>query len=122
MKELVKLYPEAAEVVRSYFLNMLLDSLNDDSLPENFKEYAREKGVAMDNIIAMLESNPRNTFDVFDNHELYIQITGDNKNGWSWEVEGTVENPVCATRRDAENKAVEESFRILNEKLCQTQL
>jgi len=121
MKELVKLYPEAAEAMRRYFLERMLESLNDESLPENFKEYAREKGVSMDNIIGMLEGNPRATFDFFDDNELYIQITGDNLSGWYWEVEANNDNK-CSTRKQAEAEAVEESFRILNERICQTKL
>lgn len=120
MIDLLKKYPEAAEVVRTYYLELMLDALNTEDLPDNFKEYVREKGLKNEDIVKMLEASPRSMFDVFDDHDLYIQVTGDNTQGWYWEVEGSVDNPKCETRKDAEKNAVEESFRILNEQICQT--
>lgn len=119
MLELLKNYPEAGSLVKAFFLEIMLESLNTDDLPEDFKEHVRAKGIDDETIGKILDKAPRNLFDVFDENELYIQITGDNKNGWAWEVEGS--NDTCSSRKEAEQKAVEESFRILNEKLCQTE-
>jgi c-di-GMP-related signal transduction protein len=120
MLELLKTYPEAAKVVKTYYLEKMLESLNDESLPENFKEFAREMGLEDDRLAGILEASPRALFDVFDDNELYIQITGDNKIGWFWEVEANNDNK-CSTRKEAETEAVQECFRILNERICQTQ-
>lgn len=121
MLELLKQYPEAAKSVKAYYLELMLDGLNDENLPEDFKEHVRSQGLDDSRIATIIEASPRSLFDIFDENELYIQITGDNKNGWDWEVEGSNDNATCSSRKEAEQKAVEESFKILNEKLCQTE-
>jgi len=120
MLELLQKYPEAGKVVKDHFLKRMLDSINDDNVPDDFKEHVKNMGIEDDRIAKMVGGAPRSMFDVFDENELYIQINGDNKNGWSWEVDGCVENSVCSSRKEAESKAVAESFKLLNEKLCQT--
>jgi polyribonucleotide nucleotidyltransferase len=122
MLELLQKYPEAGKVVKNHFLSRMLDSLNDDNLPDDFKEHVRAMGIDDDKVASMIGNAPRSLFDVFDDNELYIQIDGDNKTGWSWEVGSSVENSVCSSRKEAESKAVAESFKLLNEKLCQTGL
>jgi polyribonucleotide nucleotidyltransferase len=121
MLELLQKYPEAGKVVKDHFLSKMLNALNDDALPEDFKEHVRAMGIDDDKVASMIGNAPRSLFDVFDENELYIQIDGDNKTGWSWEVDSSVENSVCSSRKEAELKAVAESFKLLNEKLCQTQ-
>ncbi len=48
--ELMKIHPKAAIVVKQWMLEKLLDSLNDDTLPENFKDFVRENGIDDDKI------------------------------------------------------------------------
>lgn len=120
MIELLQDYPEAAKLVTSYYLEKMLLSLDDDSLPEDFKEHVRAQGIDVDKIAVLAEASPRTLFDVFDENELYIQINGDNKNGWSWEVGEFIENSLCSSRREAEWMAITEAFKLLNEKLCET--
>lgn len=121
MLELLQKYPEAARVVKSYYLDLMLSSINNEDLPEDFKEHVRAQGIDDDKIAVIIGSSPRSLFDVFDDNGLCIQITGDNTVGWFWEVDGTIDNAVCNSRKEAEKLAVEESFRILNEQICQTE-
>ena len=120
MIELLQDYPEAAKLVTSYYLEKMLLSLDDSSLPEDFKEHVRAQGIDVDKIAVLAEASPRTLFDVFDENELYIQIDGDNKNGWNWEIGEFIENSSCSSRKEAELKAITEAFKLLNEKLCET--
>jgi hypothetical protein len=103
-------------VIKQWFLDKLLESLKDDSIPENFKEFVRAQDMETDKIATMIEANPRVLFDVFDEHKLYIQITGNNDQ-WDWKVGSVVENSLCVSRKDAEKAAIEQAFQMLNDKL-----
>lgn len=104
-------------VVKQWFLSILLESLNDASVPDDFKEFVKAHDMTNERVGKMIESNPRVLFDVFDNHALYIQVTGDNKSGWNWEVGPAVENAVCTSRKEADLAAIVEALKLLEEKL-----
>jgi hypothetical protein len=117
MLELLENHPKTAVVIKQWLLDKLLESLKDDSLPEDFKQHVREQGMEDDKVAKIISSSPRALFDVFDGQGLYIQITGDNKHGWSWEVDSSVENAVCPSRKDADLAAIVEAFKLLEAKL-----
>lgn len=122
MLELLQKYPEASKVVKSYYLELMLSTLNDDSLPEDFKEHVREKGIDDDKIAKMLSGAPRSMFDVFDDNGVFINITFDHEDRiFRYSVDGEVDSQKYLFRKAAEQDAVAEAFRILNERLCQTQ-
>jgi predicted metal-dependent phosphotriesterase family hydrolase len=64
--ELLQKYPESSKLICSYYLEIMLESLKDDNLPEDFKDHVREQGIDNDNISAIIDGNPRNLFDFFD--------------------------------------------------------
>jgi hypothetical protein len=74
-KEIFDANPKAASLIHDYYLNRMLDALEDGTFPPEFKEFAKEKGVPIENIITMLEVNPRQLFDVFDEYNIFIDIT-----------------------------------------------
>ncbi len=122
MIELLQNYPEAAKVVKAYYLEIMLDTLNDDSLPENFKEYVREMGIDDEKISKMLNGSSRSMFDVFDHNAIYINVTFDNEDRlFRYSVNGEVDSMNYTHRKAAEQAAVAEAFKLLNEKLCQIQ-
>lgn len=122
MLELLKSYPEAAKVVKAYYLEIMLSTLNDDSLPEDFKEHVREMGIDDDKISKMLSGSSRSMFDVFDDNGILINVTFDHENRvFRYSVEGEVDSQDYLFRKAAEQAAVAEAFKILNERLCQTQ-
>jgi len=122
MLELLQKYPKAAEVVKAYYLELMLETLNDSSLPENFKEHVREKGIDDDKIAKMLNGSPRSMFDVFDHNSIYINVTFDHEDRlFRYSVEGEVDSKNYVFRKAAEEAAVAEAFKLLNEKLCQIQ-
>lgn len=122
MLELLQSYPKAAEVVKSYYLELMLETLNDSSLPENFKEHVREKGIDDDRLAKMLNGSPRSMFDVFDDNGIFINVTFDHEDRlFRFSVEGEVDSQNYLFRKAAEEAAVAEAFKLLNEKLCQIQ-
>jgi len=121
MLELLQKYPEAGKVVKDHFLSKMLDSLNDDNIPDDFKEHVRNMGIEDDKIAKMVGNSPRTMFDVFDENELFINITFDNeRNLFNWSINGQLDNQNYIFRKAAEQEAVAEAFKLLNEKLCQT--
>jgi hypothetical protein len=120
MLELLKEYPNSANIVRQWFLNKMLNGLKDDSIPEGFKEYMKQKGVDDEKITDILQNSPRSMFDVFDDNGLYIEITRADDHFW-WAVNSSVYQEKYSTRKDAEKAAISESFKLLNEKLNEGQ-
>ena len=123
MLELLQKYPEAGKVVKNHFLSRMLDSLNDDNLPDDFKEHVRAMGIDDDKVASMIGNAPRTMFDVFDDNELFINTTFDYTDRvFRWSVNGEVDSQTYIFRKVAEQDAVAEAFKLLNEKLCQTGL
>jgi len=117
--EMIKLledHPKTATVIKQWLLERMLESMKDDSVPEEFKQLAREQGIDSERVAGILKGSPRALFDVFDSHKLYIQISGD-QHGWSWEVDSSVENAVCSSRKEADTAAIVEAFKLLEVKL-----
>ena len=122
MIELLQKYPEAAKVVKAYYLEIMLSTLIDNSLPEDFKEHVREMGIDDDKISRILNGSPRAMFDVFDDNGIFINVTFDNEyRVFRYSVDGEVDSQEYLFRKAAEEAAVGEAFKILNERLCQTQ-
>jgi hypothetical protein len=126
MLEILEKYPEAAKVVNNYYLEIMLKSLNDDSLPENFKEFVREMGVSNDKIAKIIEGSPRTLFDVFDENQIYIEISVSNDK-FSYKIYPRdakfLDVMWYDTRKEVEKIAILDAFKLLNDKICeQTQL
>ena len=114
--ELLETYPKAAVVVKQWFLDKMLEGLRDENLPEDFKKYVREQDITNDKVGKLIDASPRALYDVFDDHKLYINI--DMTAGqWRWEVGSSIENATCSSRKEAEKAAIEQAFKLLNEKL-----
>lgn len=122
MLDLLDTYPKAATVVKQWFLDKMLESLKDDTLPEDFKEYVRQQGIDGNKIAKIVGDNPRSLFDVFDKNKLYINIdifiNTDETAKFNWSI--NTNNGGAAlyqSRRDAEKDAVTKAFEMLNNKL-----
>lgn len=116
--ELLEKYDKAAIVIKQYYLNSMLESLKDDDLPENFKEYARQTTIDNDKIGKLIDVQPRGLFDVFDANKIYIGITPNPLVG-GMEFKYTINDisGEAPTRKEVEKIAVEKAFEILNSKL-----
>jgi hypothetical protein len=119
-KEILDANPKAASLIHDYYLNKMLDALEDDKLPENFKDFAREKGLPFENIVAMLEVNPRQLFDFFDDQGIFINISTTN-NGKTYHCDVSQdlkgESQGGYTRKEADLKGVILAIEMLEKKL-----
>jgi len=128
MKELLEKYPKAAKVVKEYYLNKLLKSLEDKGLDEDFKEHVRQQGVPEEQIFKLLEANPIALTDIFDSHGILINIdaffNSKKEKTFGYLIDDGKDHPmednrsvVLPDRKTAEQGAVEYSFKLLEEKL-----
>ena len=112
--KLLENYPKAAVVVKQWYLEKMLESLNNDALPEDFKEHVRKEGVDDDKIATIIDAGPRALFDVFDENHIYIQI---NVNAPYFSYSINDEDAVIGSwesRKEAERAAIEQAFELLN--------
>ena len=115
--ELLEQNPESAKLICSYYLEIMIESLKDEGLPEDFKESIREQGIDNEKIGTILDVNPRNLFDFFDSHNMYITVTCFSDGSFSYSIiadigtSGTSE--VYKTRKEADKNAVETAIKQL---------
>jgi hypothetical protein len=116
--ELLQENPYAAKVIKEYYVDLMLNSLDESSLPENFKDFLREQGIDDDKVAQMMEANARNVYDVLDENGFVISITYDATfEKFSWYINGDQHKIICSTRKEAENQAVASAVYRLERKL-----
>jgi hypothetical protein len=129
--ELIKKYPLAAKVIKDWFLTQMIESLKNESIDEEFKNFMREQGVEDDKMGTLIELNPRMLFDVFDENGLYIHIVpiSPMKGKMNYLIgidtlESLDDTPSTqySTRKEAELFAIEAAFEILENKLTPVEL
>ena len=118
--ELLETYPKAGKIVNDWFLDKMLKSLNTDAIPEEFKEYISHQPIENENIAVMIDNNPRVLFDVFDEHEIYININITRiKHIFTWSLADNefLDSRVFNNRKEAEMAAIEQAFELLDKNL-----
>lgn len=122
--ELLEQNPESAKLICSYYLEIMIESLKHEGLPEDFKESIREEGIDNRNVGAIIDGNPRNLFDFFDSHNMYITVTCFSDGSFSYSIiadigtSGTSE--VYKTRKEADKNAVEMAIKQLESSLTKS--
>lgn len=115
--ELLENNQKSTKVIKQWFLSRMLDSLADNNVPDDFKEFVKSQDLENDKIAAMIDASPRILFDIFDEHKVYIQINV-NPSNFSYSInQGEVISGPWETRIEAEKSAIEQSFTILESKL-----
>ena len=119
--ELLEQNPESAKLICSYYLEIMIESLKHEGLPEDFKESIREQGVDNEKIGAILDGNPRNLFDFFDSQSLFINIMTEKGETFSYKIiinEIDVSSTLMAkTRKEAEKEAIITAIGMLETRL-----
>lgn len=119
-EELFESYPKAADAITKYYNEVFMSTLNNQEVPEEFKELAKAQMVDQQYVKQFIDMNPRGTWDAFDAHKIYIEITvivGDPV-FFIYHVDGEVNSaPPYEKRLDAERAALEKAFQKLNDKL-----
>ena len=124
--ELLEKYPEAAKVINEFYRSRMMNSMETDDVPDEFKEMLKEQSFDNEYIATFIDASPRMLFDVFDSNGVYIEILVDLTKDdalFSYVINGNimsnVEGVLYNSRIEAEKVAIEKAFEILNEKLCQ---
>lgn len=119
--ELLENNPKAYQVIHDYYLNEMLSTLDMSAFPEEFDKYVREQGLEMDKVVAIIEANPRNLFDVFDNNKIYININTNTDRTFRYSIDaetaGMGSSSSYDTRKKADTAAVEAAIVWLENKL-----
>ncbi len=115
--ELLEKHPYATEVVRAWFLEQMIESLNDQSVPDEFKDFMRGQGIDNDKLGTIIDVNPRMLFDVFDENDLFIEIFMYPDVTFTCKIGNQATTNSWKTRKEAELFAIEAAFEILENKL-----
>ena len=120
-KELLEAYPKAAETVVKYYSEQFIKSIEAGDVSDEIKEYAKGQTIDLEYIATFMDINPRGLFDVFDDNDIYINVTAFSNGLFIYSLMGEVaevgSTETSNTRIEAEKQAVEQAFQILNDKL-----
>lgn len=127
--ELLKEHPETTKLIQAWYLDKMLESFKDESVPEDFKEMMRATPIDEDKISKMIDGAPRLLFDFFDEHELYVEVLVNYKDKpsiftYTVIADGDVVSQPTKynSRKEAEYVAIEEAFKLLNDKIVNSDL
>jgi len=115
--ELLEKHPLAAKIVRDWFLNQMLESFKDETVPEGFKQYMLEQGIDNDKVSILIDVNPRVLLDVFDDNKIFIETSLYPDDTFTCKIGNQATTNSWKTRREAELFAVEAAFEILENNL-----
>jgi len=107
-------YPNVLDALRTYYKNKLEESIEQTKdVPDDFKEMLRDHGADhIDNtIIGVINLNPRMLFDFFDDQSLFINITTEKGETFSYTIiinhqTGVSSTLMAKTRKEAEKEAI----------------
>lgn len=125
-EQLLTSYPKTTEIVRKWFTEKMVASMTGDSASEEAMIALRENGIPDIWLIATIEASPRGLFDVFDEHYIYVYMVIQPGNemmsplftyGVLPRDLTPLEHKWYESRREAEYAAIEDAFKILNERL-----
>lgn len=130
--DLLEKYPASAKVIKDWFLQSMIDSFKDDTVPEEFKQFMLEQGIEDDKVGTLIDVNPRMLLDVFDEHDIIIYfMIFSSPQGVKFSAaihtgnDEVKPNPIgkqCNTRKEAELFAIEAAFELLENKLTPKEL
>ena len=119
--ELLKDYAETTKLIQAWYLNKMLESFKDESVPEDFKEMMRATPIDDDKISKMIDGAPRLLFDFFDENDVIIQINTGKVFSYSIN-EGEVISGGWDNRKDSEYAAISAAFELLNNNIVNSDL
>ena len=110
-------HPKVAAIIKAYYLDKLLNSLSAGVITDEYKEFVIARGVPLESLLAIIDNVPRDLFDVLDSQKVYIETSVDTDGVFWWKIGETQSVIGWEKRKDAEREAVEQAFKILEEKL-----
>ena len=116
--ELLQQNPHAAQIIKDYYVELMINSLDESSLPENFKDFLKEQGIDDEKVAQMMEANARNVYDVLDENGFVISMNWDMAfNKFSYHINDDQYKLLYDSRKEAESAAVNVAIHRLQNKL-----
>jgi len=121
--ELLETYPKVADAIKEFYYRKMIDSLQEDNnIPEEFKDMVKAKQFDNEYFATFIDNNPRFLFDIFDSNNINIVIhvyTEEPPTEFAFSIpqDNLDYDQLYPTRKEAEAAAIEQAFKILNEKL-----
>lgn len=115
--ELLEKNPLSAEIVRAWFMERMIESLKDENVPDEFKDYMREQGIDNDKLGTMIDINPRMLLDVFDANDIIIETSLYPNGEFTIKIGNEATTNSWKTRKEAELFAIDAAFEILEKQL-----
>ena len=72
--DLLNKYTASAEIIREWFLEKMIESLQTTDVPDDFKNMMKQTGIDNEKLAIMIDSNPRMLIDVFLENNIQIGI------------------------------------------------
>jgi hypothetical protein len=115
--ELLEKYPASAKVIKDWFLQSMIESFKDDTVPEEFKQFMLEQGLEDDKVGTLIDVNPRMLLDVFDDNDIVIETSLYPSGEFTIKIGNQATTKSWKIRKEAELFAIEAAFEILEKKL-----
>jgi hypothetical protein len=120
--ELLKKHPISSKLIKDWFMEKMIESLNDASITEEFREFMREQSIDDDKIGILIDANPRMLFDVFDDNDIIIENFLYPDGTFTIKIGNQATTQSWKTRKEAEAFAIEAAFEILEETLSEARM
>jgi len=115
--DLLQKHTASAVVIRAWFLEKMIESLQTSDVPDDFKNMMRETGIEDDKLAIMIDANPRMLLDVFDDNDIIIENSLYPDGTFTIKIGAYDFTRPYFTRKEAEAFAIEAAFEILENKL-----
>jgi len=115
--DLLQKHTASAVVIRAWFLEKMIESLQTADVPDDFKNMMRETGIEDDKLAIMIDANPRMLLDVFDDNDIIIENSLYPDGTFTIKIGNQATTQSWKTRKEAELFAIEAAFEILENKL-----
>jgi len=124
LEELEK-FPNVLDALREHYTKKLEDSIKQtESIPDDFKEMLKERGITDDTIIAVINENPAALFYFFDGYKMYINITTFSDGSFSYSIIGDVASlgstETFSSRKEAEKEVIKQAITQLEATLTKS--
>lgn len=116
--ELLEKYPLTREMLREYFMDKLLSSIEEfNDVPEDFKIFLKQTGIDDDKIASFIDANPHGLVYFFDKQNIILQILHSYDKGFYYQLEGINSTVYFKKRKEAELNAISACFDIVEHML-----
>jgi len=115
--ELFEKNPLTTKKIQDWYMDKMLKSFKNSQIDDDFKEHLYKEGISLEKLSVFLEIQPRGFFDVFDANDIIVLINYHPNVGFTWVVDDEADQLGYDLRKDAEAKAIEMAFSMLENKL-----